>query len=284
MAPSSSCAASLKPNVAYRSLNFAASRKKQTTFPSLAYAGIPYQVFGDSSGALAAISAWSLSAIARSGSFIAAIAASTSASPAALSFSARASAFSSRARACIAAFSSAVNPLDFCVALDELIAYLLCRFVSSEMVCTTNDLQLSSNCAKMGRDARRDRGRRVCRPAVLPALAGLAYPDRRGAADDRADAAALRGAQLPAGERGGDPAPGRLGDGDRPEHDGLAGRSARGRGTRQATAACAGSPRARDPAHAKGPAGPGAGPGAGGEGRRRRPAGPVARRARRAGT
>ena len=34
--PSSSLALSLKPSIAYRSLNFPASRKKQTTFPSLA--------------------------------------------------------------------------------------------------------------------------------------------------------------------------------------------------------------------------------------------------------
>src|SRR5437588_2509952 len=50
--------------------------------------------------------------MARSGSFIAAIAASTSCSPAALSLLARSCAFSSRTRAFIAARSSAVNPLD----------------------------------------------------------------------------------------------------------------------------------------------------------------------------
>ena len=44
MEPSSSIAVSLKPSIAYRSLNFPALRKKQTTLPSLAYAGIPYQV------------------------------------------------------------------------------------------------------------------------------------------------------------------------------------------------------------------------------------------------
>src|SRR5918994_2073567 len=49
MAPSSRFALSLKPNVAYLALNFAALWKKQTTLPSLAYAGIPYQVFGESS-------------------------------------------------------------------------------------------------------------------------------------------------------------------------------------------------------------------------------------------
>jgi hypothetical protein len=45
--------ASLKPNVAYLVLNFCALWKKQTTLPSLAYAGIPYQVFGERTGALA---------------------------------------------------------------------------------------------------------------------------------------------------------------------------------------------------------------------------------------
>src|SRR5512143_1237979 len=44
-APSSRFAVSLKPNVAYLVLNFCAVWKKQTTLPSLAYAGIPYQVF-----------------------------------------------------------------------------------------------------------------------------------------------------------------------------------------------------------------------------------------------
>src|SRR5205814_4639489 len=53
MEPSSSFALSLNPNIAYRSLNFVALRKKQTTLPSLfAYAGMPYQVFGERSGAL----------------------------------------------------------------------------------------------------------------------------------------------------------------------------------------------------------------------------------------
>jgi NAD(P)-dependent dehydrogenase (short-subunit alcohol dehydrogenase family) len=52
MAPSSRFALSLKPNVAYLELNFCALWKKQTTFPSLAYAGIPYQVLGERAGAL----------------------------------------------------------------------------------------------------------------------------------------------------------------------------------------------------------------------------------------
>jgi RibD C-terminal domain len=45
-APSSRFAASLKPNVAYLVLNFFELWKKQTTLPSLAYAGIPYQRIG----------------------------------------------------------------------------------------------------------------------------------------------------------------------------------------------------------------------------------------------
>jgi hypothetical protein len=44
IAPSSRFASSLKPSVAYRVLNFCALWKKQTTLPSLAYAGCPYQV------------------------------------------------------------------------------------------------------------------------------------------------------------------------------------------------------------------------------------------------
>ena len=53
MAPSSRFALSLKPNVAYLVLNFWPLWKKQTTLSSLAYAGIPYQVFGERAGALA---------------------------------------------------------------------------------------------------------------------------------------------------------------------------------------------------------------------------------------
>src|SRR5205823_10039364 len=67
MAPLSRSAASLKPNVAYLVLNFCALWKKQTTLPSLAYAGIPYQVFGERAGALALMIAWSRLAMARSG-------------------------------------------------------------------------------------------------------------------------------------------------------------------------------------------------------------------------
>jgi len=53
MAPSSRFAWSLKPKVAYLDLNFCALWKKQTTLPSFAYAGIPYQVFGESAAARA---------------------------------------------------------------------------------------------------------------------------------------------------------------------------------------------------------------------------------------
>src|SRR5688572_7984034 len=64
MAPSSRFASSLKPNVAYLELKLCAPWKKQTTLPSLAYAGIPYQVFGDRAGALALMIAWSRLAMA----------------------------------------------------------------------------------------------------------------------------------------------------------------------------------------------------------------------------
>jgi hypothetical protein len=53
MVPSSRFAASWKPNVEYLELYFCPLWKKQTTLPSWAYAGIPYQVLGNRSGALA---------------------------------------------------------------------------------------------------------------------------------------------------------------------------------------------------------------------------------------
>src|SRR6266545_3455222 len=114
MAPSSRFALSLKPNVAYLVLNFCAPWKKQTTLPSFAYAGIPYQVLGERAGALALMMAWSRSAMARSRAGISAIFASTSLSPSALPARGprRAAAFSSWARSLIAARSSSVNPLD----------------------------------------------------------------------------------------------------------------------------------------------------------------------------
>src|SRR3989454_3457795 len=85
IAPSSRFALSLKPNVAYLVLNFCALWKKQTTLPSLAYAGIPYQSLGERAGALALMIAWSRLPMARSGSGIPASFASTALSPSALS-------------------------------------------------------------------------------------------------------------------------------------------------------------------------------------------------------
>src|SRR5262245_29353082 len=85
MAPSSSFASCMKPSVAYLVLNFCALWKKQTTLPSLAYAGIPYQSLGERAGALALMIAWNLSAMARSGPGIAAMFASTALSPSAVS-------------------------------------------------------------------------------------------------------------------------------------------------------------------------------------------------------
>jgi hypothetical protein len=77
MAPSSRSAWCMKPNVAYLVLNFCALWKKQTTLPSLAYAGIPYQSLGERAGALALMIAWSRSPRTRSASGILAIVAST---------------------------------------------------------------------------------------------------------------------------------------------------------------------------------------------------------------
>src|SRR5258708_2722212 len=79
--------------------------EEATTLPSLAYAGIPYQSFGERAGALALIIAWSRSPRARSGACISPIFASTALSPSALS------AFSSWTRSLIAPRSSFVNPL-----------------------------------------------------------------------------------------------------------------------------------------------------------------------------
>src|SRR5919198_2940206 len=127
MAPSSRFALSLKPNVAYLVLNFCALWKKQTTLPSMAYAGIPYQVFGERAGALALMMAWIRSPRARSGAGIAAIFSSTALSPSALPAREprRAAAFSSWARSRIASRSSSVNPLD---ALPAVLAVLLADF------------------------------------------------------------------------------------------------------------------------------------------------------------
>src|SRR5919108_977723 len=79
------------------------------TLPSLAYAGIPYQVFGSRAGALAVMIAWTRLAMERSRAGISAIFASMARSPS----SRRPAALCSRARSFIAARSSAVNPVDF---------------------------------------------------------------------------------------------------------------------------------------------------------------------------
>src|SRR5438876_8210146 len=125
MLPSSRFALSLKPNVAYLVLNFAAVWKKQTTLSSLAYAGIPYQSLGARPGALSLTIVCSRLAMARSGSRISAIFASTALSPSPLP------AFISWTRSLIAPRSSSVNVLlvavllladcfvPFCVGLME---------------------------------------------------------------------------------------------------------------------------------------------------------------------
>ena len=80
--------------------------------------GLPYHVFAERSGALVMMIAWSRSAMARSGSCIAAIAASAAFSPSTLS----AAAFNSLARSFSAARSSSVNPLAFLLIAVALLA------------------------------------------------------------------------------------------------------------------------------------------------------------------
>jgi hypothetical protein len=137
MAPSSRFATSLKPNVAYLELNFFAGWKKQRTLPSLAYAGIPYHSRGERAGALALMTAWIRSAIARSDSGISAIFASTSLSPSALSARAprRADAFSSWARAFIAARSSSVHPSDVLSVAVVRLADFCVSFIAGFLPC-----------------------------------------------------------------------------------------------------------------------------------------------------
>src|SRR5579872_4833400 len=134
-APSSRFALSLKPNVAYLVLNLFAGWKKQTTLPSLAYAGIPYQSFGERAGALAVMIAWSRSPRARSAADISAILSSTALSPFTLS------AFSSWTRCLIAPRSSSVNPLlafaGFFVAFEEMLSSVDMRW---SPFCRVNQL------------------------------------------------------------------------------------------------------------------------------------------------
>src|SRR5438552_10812114 len=125
MLPSSRFALSLKPKFAYLVLNFAPDWKKQTTLSSLAYACIPYQSLGARPAALSLMIVCSRLAMARSGSRISAIFASTALSPSPLP------AFISWTRFLIAPRSSSVNALlvtvllladwfvPFCVGLME---------------------------------------------------------------------------------------------------------------------------------------------------------------------
>src|SRR5438132_7821065 len=131
MAPSSRFAASLKPSVAYLVLNFCAGWKKQRTSPSLAYAGIPYQVLGERAGALALMIAWSRLAMARSGSRISAIFASRALSPSALSARGPrpADAFRSWRYSFIAARSWSVNAVNFLLLALVLLADFCGSFV-----------------------------------------------------------------------------------------------------------------------------------------------------------
>src|SRR5947209_7206561 len=108
MSPTSRLALSVNPSVAYRALNLPALWKKQTTLPSLAYAGIPYQVFGASCGAVDVMILWRRSAILRSLGGISEILARQSASACALV----PLAFRSLASSFIAAVSSAVKTVE----------------------------------------------------------------------------------------------------------------------------------------------------------------------------
>src|SRR5512135_881896 len=124
MEPSSRRAESLKPSVQYLALNFCPVWKKQITLPSsFAYAGIPYQVFGERVGALALIIAWMRFAMVRSGSVIAAIASSAAFSASSL----LAFAFLSLRVSFMAAISSADNnPLcDLLLAGVLLVTFLV---------------------------------------------------------------------------------------------------------------------------------------------------------------
>src|SRR5919106_400036 len=169
MPPSSRFALSLKPNVAYLELNLDAAVKKQTTLPSLAYAGIPYQVFGERAGPLALMIAWSRLAMVRSGSGISAIFASSSFSPA--------SAFSSRARSFMAARSSAVKPLDFLVAV-VLVADFRAGFFPVGFFALIVPSSAALPCSTRPARTRHDARRRLLRVGLVLSLGAVAdLPD-----------------------------------------------------------------------------------------------------------
>src|SRR4029450_10926085 len=100
------------------------------TLPSLAYAGIPYHVFGMRLGALFLTIAWIRSPMARSSGDIASSAARTALSPSS-------AALSSLARALIAAFSSAVNAFFFLGALMLLLSFVRRRVRSDRAAAAT---------------------------------------------------------------------------------------------------------------------------------------------------
>src|SRR5918996_5322034 len=169
MPPSSRFALSLKPNVAYLELNLDAAVKKQTTLPSLAYAGIPYQDFGERAGALALMIAWIRLAMVRSGSGISAIFASRSFSPA--------SAFSSRARSFMAARSSAVKPLDFLVAV-VLVADFRAGFFPVGFFALIVPSSAALPCSTRPARTRHDARRRLLRVGLVLSLGAVAdVPD-----------------------------------------------------------------------------------------------------------
>ena len=126
MAPSSRFAVSLKPNVAYLDLNLCALWKKQTTLPPLAYAGIPYQVFGVRAGALALTISWSRLAMARSGFRHLGDLREHVAFPVRLALARARFRLQLLARSFIAARSSSVNPLDCLPVAVVLLVILLC--------------------------------------------------------------------------------------------------------------------------------------------------------------
>jgi len=106
--------------------------EKADNLAVLAYAGIPYQVLGERAGALALMSAWSRSAMERSGSGISAIFVRTSLSPSAVSARGprRGAAFSSWARSFIAARSSSENLPDVLSIAVVLLADFCVSFIA----------------------------------------------------------------------------------------------------------------------------------------------------------
>src|SRR3984893_16875689 len=155
--PSSRFASCWKPNVAYLDLNFCPLWKKQTTLPSLAYAGIPYQVFGERIGALALMTPWSRLAMPRSGSGISAIFASTSLSPSASPESARRRSWRVSS---ISARSSSESKLD--TLAPVLRADFFLSLMAVPPVCKTSHLD-----APDARDRRRGPGSNPRPPTIL---------------------------------------------------------------------------------------------------------------------